>query len=127
MALQIGSSTADGGMTKAIFDKVDELLSPPLQDAVTAATDEARPGAQQALEQARAGWRLLAFAIATGVIEHLAANMEISGVTVAGTVTVPVTGATGVAPPAAHAHPVALAPAVAITLAQNNNGPGRVS
>ncbi|MBP2326536.1 hypothetical protein JOF56_006921 [Kibdelosporangium banguiense] len=126
MSLTIGTPEANAGMSQAIFAQLDALLSPPLQAAVDNATDPAKPGAQQALDAARDGWRKLAFAIAKGVIDHLVSNMEINGVTVSGTVNVPVSGNTGTAAPNAHFHSVAITPAVAVALSQNNNGTGRV-
>ena len=67
MALTIGSQAADTGMSRAIFVQLDQLLSPPLQEAVSAASPEVKPGAQAALDAAREGWRKLAFAISRGV------------------------------------------------------------
>ncbi|MEV6871430.1 hypothetical protein [Amycolatopsis sp. NPDC051128] len=126
MALTIGSQSADAGMSNTIFTQMDTLLSPPLQAAVDSASAEAKPAAQAALDAARVGWRRLAFAVAKGVIDHVVANLEITGVTVAGTVNVPVVGSTGSAAPNAHVHSVSITPAVAVSLAQDNNGTGRV-
>jgi hypothetical protein len=126
MALTIGTPAADTGMTNAIFVQLDALLSPPLQASVDSATAEAKPGAQAALDAARGGWRNLAFAVAKGVVNHLLDNLEITGVTASGSVSVPVSGNTGTAAPAAHVHSVAITPAVTVTLSQNNNGTGRV-
>jgi hypothetical protein len=126
MALTTGTQAADNGLSGAIFTQLDALLAPPLQDAVDKASAEAKPGAQTALTSARDGWRKLAFAVAAGVVEHLVANLEITGVIVAGTVTVPVTGTTGTAAPTNHTHGVGLTPAVAVSLSQSNDGPGRV-
>lgn len=127
MALTIGSPAADAGMSQAIFEQLDALLSPPLQAAVDNASDAAKPAAQAALDAARDGWRHLAFAVAKGAIDHLVANMEVNGVTVAGAVNVPVSGNTGsTAATTPHIHSVSITPAVAVTLAQNNSGTGRV-
>ena len=126
MALSIGTQAADAGLSGGIFAQFDALLSPPLQAAVDSATPEAKPGAEAALNAARDGWRKLAFAIAKGVVEHLVDNMEVNGVTVAGTVNVPVSGNTGAAAPAAHVHTVSITPSVSVTLAQSNSGTGRV-
>ena len=71
MALEIGDITAGSGMSKAIFDQIDSLLSPPLDGTP-----------QEEMEKIRDSWRQLAFAIATGVIGHIKSNMEISGVDV---------------------------------------------
>ncbi|MFI6324349.1 hypothetical protein ACIBG8_42970 [Nonomuraea sp. NPDC050556] len=126
MALEIGSPAADAGLAKEIFTQVDLLLSPPLLAAVDGAKADARPGAQQALEAARDGWRKLSFAVAKGVVDHVVANLEIGGVTVSGTVSVPVSGSTGPAAPNSHVHGVSLAPAVVVALSQDNDGTGRV-
>jgi len=125
MALTVGSPAADAGMSKAIFTQLDALLSPPLQAAVDSASDEAKPAARAALDASRTGWRNLAYAIAKGVIDHVVANLEISGVTVSGSVSVPVSGSTAVT--SGHSHAVSITPTITPGLAQNNNGPGRVS
>jgi hypothetical protein len=127
VALEIGSVTADSGMTRAIFDQVDALLAPPLVAAVDDAPEAAKPAAQAALDGARDGWRKLSFAIATGVIGHLRTNLELRGVQARGDVSASVSGSTGPAAPAAHVHPVALsATQNAFTVAQSNNGTGLV-
>ena len=100
MALIIGSVNADSGMSKAIYDEVDALLSPPLQAAVDEATDAAKPKAQEALDAARDGWKKLSFAIAKGVIGHTVSNLEVVGVQTRGNVSASVSGSTGAAPPA---------------------------
>lgn len=128
MALIAGSVAADSGMSKAIYDQVDLLLSPPLQKAVDQATGDAKVKAQQALDGARDGWRKLSFCIATGVISHLKSNLEINGVQTSPTVNAPVDGQTGPAPPNQHQHQVSLAAAqVGIKFSQINNGTGLVS
>ena len=128
MALVAGSVAADSGMSKAIYDQVDLLLSPPLQKAVDQATGDAKVKAQQALDGARDGWRKLSFCIANGVISHLKSNLEINGVQTSPTVNAPVDGQTGPAPPNQHQHQVSLAAAqVGIKFSQINNGTGLVS
>src|SRR5436305_1199510 len=114
-------------MSKAIYDQVDALLSPPLQTAVDEATEAAKPKAQEALDAARDGWKKLAFAIATGVIGHVLSNMEVVGVETRGNVAASVSGATGPAPPGPHPHTVSLTASQAnLTLTQSNDGTGRV-
>ena len=76
MALQIGDTSASGGMTKSIYDKLNELLSPKV------------PAAD--LPKAQDGWKQLAFAIATGVIGHILSNAEVAGLAVGGQVNLPV-------------------------------------
>jgi|ERR1019366_3042867 hypothetical protein len=71
MALSIGDSSASDGMTKAIYDKINEVLSPTVP-----ASD---------LAKAQDGWKKLAFAIATGVVGHIQSNGEIQGLAVSGT------------------------------------------
>jgi len=127
VALVIGSVDADSGMSKAIYDEVDALLSPPLQQAVDDATAEAKPKAQEALDAARDGWKKLSFAIATGVVDHLLANLEVVGVETRGNVSASVSGSTAPAAPGPHTHTVSL-PATQsnLTLTQSNDGTGRV-
>jgi len=112
MALQVGDPAAGSGLTKDIYDQLDALLSPPLQKAVDAAGTDARPGLQAALDQARDGWRKLAFAIAAGVVGHLVANLEIRGIQAKGDVHATVAGQK--------------ADQVGVVFAQSNDGPGRV-
>ena len=127
MALVVGSVNADTGMSKAIYDQVDALLSPPLQDAVDNASGDAKVKAQEALDAARDGWKKLAFAVATGVVGHILSNMEIVGVQTRGNVNASVSGQTGPAAPAAHPHTVALsATQTSVTFTQSNDGTGRV-
>lgn len=71
MALAAGNQAATAGMTKAIFDKLDQVLGPGIESL--------EPAAKEAV---RDGWRKLAFAIAGGVVEHIVANMEIFGIQV---------------------------------------------
>jgi hypothetical protein len=71
MALDIGDSGAGGGMTKAIYDQLNAVLMPKVPEAD--------------LPDAQKGWKELAFAIATGVVQHILANLEITGLQVSGT------------------------------------------
>lgn len=128
MALVPGSVACDSGMAQAIYQQIDPLLSPPLQKAVDQATGDAKTQAQQALDGARDGWRKLSFCIATGVIQHLVANLEIRGVQTSPAVNAPVGGLTAPASPSQHQHQVSLdAAQVGITYAQVNNGTGLVA
>jgi len=127
MTLVPGSVAADSGMAKAIYDQIDPLLSPPLQEAVAQATGDAKTKAQQALDAARDGWRKLSFCIATGVINHLISNLEVHGVQTSGTLNAPVDGQTGPAQPSQHQHQVSLAAQAGVTFSQSNNGTGLVS
>src|SRR5262245_30951817 len=81
MALEIGNQQASTGMSQAIYDQLNALLSPPLENMAPAD-----------LEKVRDGWRKLAFAIATGVVNHIKSNMEIFGIQTSGPVTTAVTG-----------------------------------
>jgi hypothetical protein len=78
MALQVGDQSATTGMTKEIYDKLNEMLSPTVP--------------QENLTDAQKGWKRLAFAISTGVITHLLSNMEVAGLGVTGQATLPVAG-----------------------------------
>jgi hypothetical protein len=79
MALVIGTVDADSGLSKAIFEQMDILLAPPLQQAVDNAAGDAKAKAQEALDAARKGWKQLAFAIATGVITHPRQTSKLPG------------------------------------------------
>lgn len=127
MALTIGTENADAGMSQAIYLEMDRLLSPPLQEAVNQAQGEAKAEAQKALDEARKGWRKLAFAIANGVINHIRDNMEVFGITTRGEVTTPLQGNTSVANPGNHQHNVNLVGTASnVVFTQSNNGTGRV-
>jgi RNA-binding protein YhbY len=76
MALNIGDQGATTGMTKEIYDKLNDLLKPKVPDAN--------------LADAQAGWKELSFAIATGVVTHIVKNAEVTNVSVSGNVTLPV-------------------------------------
>ena len=71
MSLEIGNITANTGMSKSIYDQINTVLSPSLEEM-----------SEEDMEKVRESWRKLAFAVATGVIEHIKSNMEISGVEV---------------------------------------------
>lgn len=88
MALQVGDETATMGMTKAIYEKLNELLSPKIPPA--------------SLPDAQTGWKQLAFAIATGVIGHILTNMEIKDIQVSGAVSLPVAASTAAGPVTLH-------------------------
>jgi len=129
MALDIDkeNENADAGMSQAIYLEMDKLLSPPLQQAVDNAQGDAKAGAQKALDEARKGWKKLAFSIARGVIGYITANMEVFGVTVQGKVTTAVTGNTGTAEPGNHQHNLNLSGvANDVIFTQNNDGVGRI-
>ncbi len=102
MALQIGSKSATSGMTKAIYDQMNTILSPPLSDM---------PPAD--LEKIKDSWKQLAYAISKGVIDHVKANMEIKGVEASGNISATVSGST--------------ATQNNVVFTQNNDGTGRVS
>ena len=101
MALTIGNKNATSGMSKSIYDEIRDAIEPDLGDL-----DE------PTLEDMRDGWRKLAFAIATGVIEHIQSNMEIQGVQTRGNIAATVSGSS--------------ATQNNVTFTQNNNGTGLV-
>lgn len=116
MALQIGDLDATSGMTKAIYDQMRVVLEPGLEGL---AEDKKAP--------IRDNWKKTAFAVAKGVVDHLLANLEIVGVTCRGNVAASVSGNTGPADPAAHAHAVSLTGTQNnVVFTQNNDGTGRV-
>jgi hypothetical protein len=81
MAMQIGDDQAGSGMTKDIYDQIDQIMTPTIPPA--------------SLEDARKGWKRLALAVASGVITHIKSNMEISGIQAQGGVTTTVTVTVG--------------------------------
>jgi Flp pilus assembly protein TadG len=128
MGMTIGTAAADQGMSKEIFAQMDLLLAPPLQKAVDEAAGDAKSVAQQALDKARTNWKQLAFAIANGVINHVTANMEITGIQTTGDVAAAVNGASlpGGSPP--HPHPITLtATQQSVTFKQSGSTAGHVS
>jgi hypothetical protein len=112
MALDPGTKYADSGMSKAIYDAINEELSLPLEQTVEAAEGDAKTKAQAALDGARDGWKKLAYAIATGVISHITDYMEVYDITTQGDVTTTIQGNIGTA------HNV--------VFTQNNDGAGHV-
>ncbi len=71
MSLKIGNITANTGMSKAIYDQINTVLTPSLDEM-----------SEEGMVIIRESWQKLAFAVATGVVEHIKSNMEISGVDV---------------------------------------------
>jgi hypothetical protein len=78
MAMQVGDEQARSGMEKDIYDQMDQIMKPTVPP--------------KNLEDARKGWKKLAFAVASGVITHIKNNMEIAGIQAHGDVTTTVTG-----------------------------------
>ena len=70
MALVIGDVNASTGMSKAIFDELKNQLSGGIAPAD--------------LQNVEPSWKKLAFAIATGVVNHLKSNMEIQTIKTSG-------------------------------------------
>ncbi len=93
--MDAGNEAASSGMSQLIYQEIDRLLSPPLQQAVDDASADAKPGAQEALDEARKGWQKLAYAIAYGVIEHLKSDLVITGIRTRGSVTTNIKDDTG--------------------------------
>ena len=82
MPLEPGNETASEGMSKAIYDQIVIQLSAGFNDPDPPVTVDGQ-------------WQKLAFAIATGVINHLKSNMEIHGIETSGPVTTDVTVTVG--------------------------------
>lgn len=78
MALDIGNENATSGMTKDIYEKLNEMLKSPVP--------------AEDLEDAQKVWKQIAFSVATGVVTHLLANLEVTAIAVSGQVTLPVAG-----------------------------------
>lgn len=83
-----GANVSMGGMSQNIYLLMDELLSPPLQEAIDGATDDTRDGAIEALSEARKGWQKLSYAVASGVVEHLRNNLTLQNIQATGNVTI---------------------------------------
>lgn len=116
MAMTIGDQTAASGMTKDVYDEIRNILEPGLSDL-----------SEDDLEPIREGWRNLAFAVSTGVINHIVNNMEIHDVQTRGSVSATVNGNTGAALPANHSHAVNLTGSASnVNFSQSNNGTGLV-
>ena len=128
MALLPGDTSASNGMSKAIFQEMDQQLSLPLIKGIEDAKDnDVKEAAIKALRDARDGWRKLSYCIAKGVIDHIKANMEIFGVETQGDITTSVAGNTGSSPPSNHHHSVNLSGVQnKVTFVQSNDGTGRV-
>lgn len=82
MPLQIGDQNATIGMSRDIFQELENQLSNGMEP--------------EEVEKVRPSWRRLAFAVATGVITHITANMEISGIESAGDVETTIQGTVNV-------------------------------
>jgi hypothetical protein len=118
MALTIGNKAATTGMSKDIYDTLRTVLEEDLPPDLR----------EDDLEAMRESWKKIAFAVATGVIEHIKANMEINGIETRGDVTTSVNGNTNPAAPGAHTHGVGLAGnATSVTFTQSNDGTGLVA
>jgi hypothetical protein len=83
MALSIGTVAATSGMAGAIYDQIQANLEPGLGDM-----------SEEDKEPIRDSWRKLAHGIATGVVQHLLDNLELTGVQTRGNVSVTVSGST---------------------------------
>ena len=116
MSLTPGDQDANTGMTKDIYDQLLVALELDLPDL-----------SEEELEPIRDSWKKIAFAVATGVINHIRANMEIRGIQTQGNGTITVDGDTGTALPADHVHTVDLSgTATNIIFTQSNDGTGHV-
>jgi len=114
--LIIGDVSATEGMTKAIYEELRSVLEP---DLAGLSEDKRVP--------IRENWKKMSNAIATGVINHILSNMEITGIQTQGNISANVSGNTGTAAPSAHLHTVGLtASQNGVTFTQSNNGTGRV-
>ncbi len=71
MALDPGNIEASEGMSKAIFDKIDEALSSSLVGLDP-----------ETLEKVQDGWEKLSYAVAEGVVSHIKNESEVKGVTI---------------------------------------------
>jgi hypothetical protein len=112
MALNAGTINADSGMSQAIYEALYVNMKSGFENETPS---------PEVIE----GWKKLAFIIAKGVIDHLKANMEITGISSTGTVTAEVTAQSGSAEPNAHTHQVTLPAAgngIVLTLVGDTTG-----
>jgi hypothetical protein len=110
MALVKGDITASGGMAKTIYDKLQEVFLPA---AAASGVD---------MDKFQETWQKLAYAIASGVIDHITTNMGIKGITTKGgedTKTTSDSANGGIS----HSHNV---PLKDVVFTQNNDGTGHV-
>lgn len=115
MSLKIGDKNATSGMTKAIYEKLYNLLSPPM--------DGMKP---EDFERVKEGWQKLAYAISKGVIEHIKSNMEIKDIHTKGDVTTPIDLYTSTV--SLHKHRVTKdVTASGVTFTQSDDGAGHVA
>jgi hypothetical protein len=129
MSLSYGTEPKNPeGMTLTIYNEMDKQLSPPLSTAIAdAKSDEEKKAAEDALTSARDSWKKLAYAIATGVVDYLKANLEIVMVKTVGNVNASVNDQTGSGGIDGHVHNVSLsAVQFNVIFTQNNDGTGLV-
>lgn len=114
MALDAGNQSADSGMSMAIYNALYDNLKSNFPD-------------EQPPDDVCDSWKKLAYSISIGVIEHIKANMEITGITTKGDVTIDVSGNSGVDIIGGHFHPVNISSTKSdIVFTQSNDGTGRV-
>ena len=75
MSLKPGDQEPPSEMTAAIYDQIRAIMEPDLQGL-----------SEEDLKNLRKGWLKLSFAIASGVIKYITANMEIYGIKTKGEV-----------------------------------------
>lgn len=76
MSLNIGNTQATSGMSRAIYQELENLVEPQFSGMK-----------EEDLNKVREGWQKLAYAIAKGVVEHIKSNMEIKDIHTKGDVT----------------------------------------
>jgi len=118
MALDTGNITANSGMSKAIYEQINSILSPTLGDLPS---DD--------METIRDSWKKLSYAVAKGVVSHITSNMEIYDIHTQGNINTTVSGNSSAALSGSltHGHSIHLAgeqPNVEFT--QNDDGTGHV-
>ncbi len=119
MALDTGNMTANSGMSKAIYDQINSILSPTLGDM---ANDD--------MEEIRDSWKKLAYAVAKGVIDHIASNMEIYAIHTQGNVNTSASGSitSALTGPHTHTHGISnlTGDQADVEFTQNDDGIGHV-
>lgn len=118
MALDAGNIQASSGMSKAIYDQLNQNLM---------TSEEKNKLKTDDLKNIQDGWRKLAYSIAQGLIGYIETDLEIAGIRTSGNVSVPVNGETQAAGQDNHVHVINLTGIQNdVVFVQSNDGTGHV-
>ena len=120
------------GLDIALYKQLYAWLSKPFLDGIDKADSEnnevTKTLLEEALEQAKIGWKKMAYALANGTVTYLTNNMEIHGIQTTGQIKTSIQGCTQAsdAPPI-HEHTVTLTGIQnEVVFSQNDDGRGHV-